>query len=247
MSQSIQRAADILELVAISPRSPAEVGEYLQVHRSTALRMLQTLTEAGLTRRRSDGRYVVGYRLTGLAQLAAEQFDLTELARPYLSALGQECAHTIHLAQVQATTIVYADKVEQPGMVRLYSQIGQPVVLHTAGVSKAIMAYLPAQQVETMLAGYSFTRYTGATITSASSFARELQDVRDQGVAVDAGEYEEYINCIAMPIRDATGAVFASVSITALKARADLPALRRLQPRLAEITTAISKEIGWRA
>ncbi|WP_026820564.1 IclR family transcriptional regulator [Arthrobacter castelli] len=246
MSQSIQRAADILEFVSIRPRTPSEVAEHLQVHRSTALRMLQTLSETGLARRRNDGLYGVGYRLTGLAHVAQEQFDLAAVAKPHLAALGESCSHTIHLAELQGRSIAYVDKIEQPGMVRLYSQIGQPVVLHTSGVSKAILAHQSAAVVDAMLESCSFESYTDATITSPDAFRRELDHVRDQGWAVDAGEYEDYVNCIAMPLHDAGGAVFASASITSLKARADLDELQQLAPRLKEVTTSISKEIGWR-
>lgn len=246
MSQSIQRAADILEFVSIQPRTPSEVAAHLKVHRSTALRMLQTLSDTGLARRRNDGLYGAGYRLTGLAHLAHEQFDLAAVAKPHLSALGQSCSHTIHLAELQGRSIVYVDKIEQPGMVRLYSQIGQPVVLHTSGVSKAILAHQPAAVVDSMLESCTFARYTDATITSPEAFHSELERVREQGWAVDGGEYEDYVNCIAMPLHDAGGAVFASVSITSLKARADLDELGKLAPQLEEVTTAISKEIGWR-
>lgn len=246
MSQSIQRAADILEFISIHPRTPSEVAEHLNVHRSTASRMLQTLAESGLARRRQEGLYGVGYRLTGLANLAREQFDLASLARTELAALGQRCSHTIHLAELQSRSIVYVDKFEQPGMVRLYSQIGQPVLLHTAGVSKAILAHQSPAVVEGMLEFCDFARYTDATITSPEAFRAELDITRERGWAADAGEYEDYVNCVAMPLRDANGAVVASVSVTALKARADLHELQKLLPELEEVTTSISKEMGWR-
>lgn len=246
MSQSIQRAADILEFVSVRPRTPSEVAAHLNVHRSTALRMLQTLADTGLARRRNDGLYGAGYRLAGLANLAHAQFDLAGVAKPRLSELGQACSHTIHLAELQGRSIVYIDKIEQPGMVSLYSQIGQPVVLHTSGVSKAILAYQPADVVDALLESCPFTRYTGATITSAGQFRAELADVRQQGWAADAGEYEDYVNCVAMPLHDAAGSVVASVSITALKARADMAELKHLLPELKQATTSISKEIGWR-
>ncbi|MGO2110420.1 MAG: IclR family transcriptional regulator [Pseudoclavibacter sp.] len=246
MSQSIQRAAEILEFVSIEPRTQSEVGARLGVHRSTALRMLQTLTDSGLTRRHADGRYGVGYRLAGLARAASEQFDLANIARPVLEQLGRDCTHTVHLAAIEGDTIVYVDKIDQPGMVRLYSQIGQPVRLHTAGVSKAILAHRDAATVERMLDGYEYAKHTDTTILSRAAFDRELEATLERGYAVDDAEYENYINCIAMPIRDSSGAVFAAVSITSLKARAELDALAEWRDRLADAVASISHDIGWR-
>ncbi|WP_261166657.1 IclR family transcriptional regulator [Microbacterium sp. Marseille-Q6965] len=246
MSQSIHRAAEILELVSVEPRTQSEVAAHLGVHRSTALRMLQALTETGLTRRHADGRYGVGYRLSGLARTARDQFDLANIARATLAELGRECRHTVHLATLDGDRIVYVDKIEQPGMVRLYSQIGQPVVLHTAGVSKAILAYQPAETVDRMLAGHEFARYTDTTLTSRAAFEEDLERTRERGWAVDDAEYESFVNCIAMPIRDASDEVIAAVSITALKASAELEDLERLQGRLDEVVRAISYDIGWR-
>jgi DNA-binding IclR family transcriptional regulator len=246
MSQSIQRAIEILEYVSVQPRTPSEVAAHFEIHRSTALRTLQTLTDSGLTRRREDGRYGVGYRLAGLANLALEQFDLANIAHPHLQALGSRCGHTVHLAAVQGRTIVYADKIEQPGMVRLYSQIGHPVTIHTSGVGKAILAYREPGFVEHVLDSTDFAPYTSTTITSREEFLQQLAEIREQGFAVDDGEYEDFVNCVAMPLRDATGQVTGAVSITALKARATMHDLAQLLPALRTTTTTISEELGWR-
>lgn len=247
MSQSIERAVETLEFVAIRPRTQSEVAVHLDVHRSTALRVLQTLTEYGLTRKQHDGKYGVGYRLAGLANTAREQFDLANLARPYLVTLGELCMHTIHLAALDGGRIIYLDKVEQPGMVKLYSQIGAPVCLHTAGVSKAILAYQPPAETDSILASADYKKYTPTTITSREQFDAELATVAERGWSVDDAEYEDYVNCVAMPVRDASNRVVAAVSITSLKARADLDALKNLLPDLQAVTDNVSKELGWRA
>ena len=63
---------------------------------------------------------------------------------------------------------------------------------------------------------------------------------------VDDAEYEDYVNCVAMPVRDASNRVVAAVSVTALKGRADLTALELLLPDLRAVTDNVSKELGWR-
>lgn len=246
MSQTVARAIAILEYVSTSPRTQTEVAEKLGVHRSTALRLLETLTVSGLVRRWEDGRYGVGYRLAGLAQIALEQFDLAKIARPYLQELCEISTHTVHLAVLERDRIVYADKLEPPRSIRLYSQIGQAVCLHTAGVSKAILAFQREERVRDILMSCEFERYTDTTITNLDGFLRQLDVTRARGWAVDDGEFEDYVNCVAMPVRTASGDVLAAVSVTALKARADLEQLKSILPQLDHAVTAISKEFGWR-
>lgn len=247
MSQTVARAIEILEFVSIEPRTPTEVGKHLDVHRSTALRLLETLTESAITRRHPDGRYGVGYRLAGLAQLAIEQFDLTAVTRPFLARLAATTTHTVHMAVLEGDRIVYADKLEPPQSVRLFSQIGQAVTLTTAGVSKAILAYHSAEQVQRILTTAHFARYTATSITTKAAFLDQLEIVRQRGWAVDDGELEDYVNCIAMPVRDSSGQVIAAVSLTALKARATMADLELLLPALTDTTTSLSKELGWKA
>lgn len=247
MSQTVRRAVEILEYISRAPRSQNEVGEHLGVHRSTALRLLEPLLDGGLARRLPDGRYAVGYRMAGLAQLAREQFGLREIAAPHLRSLGERCGHTVHLAVLEGETIVYADKVEPSGTVRLYSQIGRPVTLHTAGVAKAILSHLDRGTARSMLDRCDFAPHTEHTLTSLASYENALEETRARGWAVDDGEFEDYVNCVAAPVRDATGAVVAAVSVTALKAKADLDALRSgVVDDVTSTAATISKELGWR-
>ncbi|MFD7294853.1 IclR family transcriptional regulator [Streptomyces sp. NPDC059897] len=247
MSQTVRRAIDILEFVARRPRTQTEVGEHLGVHRSTALRILESLTDGGLARRLPDGRYAVGHRLAGLAHLALEQFGLKDVAGEHLRLLGERCGHTVHLAALEGERIVYVDKVDPVDGVRLYSQIGRPVTLHTAGVAKAILAYVPRERADELLAGCDFAPHTTTTITSPDAYRTALGETRTRGWAVDDGEYEDFVNCVAVPVRDSSGEVVAAVSVTALKARADLGALESdVLPDLMTTADTISKELGWR-
>lgn len=246
MSQTVARAIEILELVSAQPRTQSEVAELLGVHRSTALRLLETLAESGLVRRGDHGRYAVGYRLAGLAHLAIDQFEVASLAHAHLAELSEISGHTVHLAVLERDRIVYADKIDPPRSIRLYSQIGHAVCLHTAGVSKAILAYCDDDVVDRLIAGHDFERHTDSTITSRAAFLNELGRVRERGYAADDGEFEDYVNCIAMPVRDHTGEVTAAVSVTSLKARADLEQLLLLLPALRNTTDTLSNELGWK-
>lgn len=245
MSQTVERAIGVLELISESPRHPADVAASLGVHRTTALRLLQDLCQGGLARKREDGSFAVGYRLAGLAQSALEQFDLRTIAHSHLLELGRKLRLTVHIATVEDGRVFYVDKVDPQGGVRLYSQIGKPVVLHTSGVGKVILAYMSAEERAHVLDGYSYERFTDATVTTADDFAAQLREIREHGWAADDGEYEPYINCVAVPVRDGTGAVRTALSVTALKAQKDLARLQELLPTIRTTARTISRALGW--
>lgn len=245
MSQTVERAIEIVRFTAGQPRSLAEVAELLGVHKSTALRLLQTLEEGGFTRRLPDGRHGAGFALISLAQSALEQMDLRTIARPHLERLNDRIGHTVHLAQIFGDDIVYVDKVEGSGVVAMGSRIGRTVDLHTSGVAKVILAYLPEAKRNEFLRRIDFVPYTTTTILTAGALRHELDLTRQRGWAEDDGEKEEYINCIAFPIFDASRQVVAGISVTALRAALPLERLREGAAEFRSVAWDISRELGW--
>ncbi|MQA97326.1 MAG: helix-turn-helix domain-containing protein [Streptosporangiales bacterium] len=246
MAQSIGKAIQVLDILSDAPLTPSEVSRRLDAHRSTALRIMETLAEYRLIRKLPDGRYGIGAGLVAMAQRALDQFTLMQLAHPHLVRLGELHDQTVHFAELQGDAIVYTDKIEPRRSIRLVSRVGDNVCLYTASVAKAILAFTPEPVRKDMLAGETFERLTPTTLTSVGALEGVLEAVRERGWAYDDGEYEDYINCVGAPVRDAKGDVVAAVSVTELKARRDLRALEELvlEP-LLDTAHAISLELGW--
>lgn len=245
MSQTVQRAVTILELVSDRPRTLTELATALDVHKSTALRLAETLMHTGLVRRSGDQRYLAGYRLAGLAARAQDQFELRAVVRPHLERLQERVGdHTIHFATVDGTSVVYVEKVESHGHLRLYSQIGRPVRLHASALGKVVLAYCAPERRNQLLTGYAFDRATDTTITDRASLDACLDDVCARGWATDDGEFEPMVNCVAAPVRDHRDDVVGGVSITALKSHAALADLQAQLPELQRTARDISKELG---
>lgn len=244
MAQTVERAIQIIEFVADEPRTLGEVADHLSVHKSTALRLLQTLKDAGFARV-VGGRYTVGFHMVAIALAAVDHLELASIAHPHLAALSERHGHTIHLAELIDDDIIYVDKVDGWGALKMQSRVGHSANLHTAGVAKAILAHLDDPARSRMLARATYQRYTATTLTTPQALLADLARTRERGWAEDDCEMEDFINCVAVPVRDARGNVVASVSITALKAITPLEQLRRCVPDLVETCTAISRDMGW--
>jgi DNA-binding IclR family transcriptional regulator len=243
----VSRAIDVLEFCSERPRELREIAERFGVHRTTAFRLIQALAAGGFIRKDDRGLYGVGFRLAALAESALWQFDLRTVVHPHIVELSERVGQTVQFAVPQGSRIVYVDKIEPPNSIHLDTRIGGFVVVHTAGVSKAIIANLPPDKRDEFLADVTFEKFTEMTITSREAFDDRLEAVRANGWAFDDGEYEAISNCIAAPVWDHAGKAAGGISITTLKPQADLPELKKLLPTLLETTSAISAELGWRA
>ncbi|MGV8912109.1 MAG: IclR family transcriptional regulator [Rhodoglobus sp.] len=243
MSQSVRRAARIIDSVARRPASVSELAEEFAVHRSTMFREVQSLEEVGYLRKRKNGEYVLGLHLIALAHQASDSLDLAEIAHDRLVKLHRTVGNTIHLAALVDHSIVYVDKVEDTSGVRMYSRIGSPVRPYCSGVGKTILAELPKNDRDAVLADVVWEKFTEKTLTSRSELDAELTAIGARGWAADDGEFEDFVNCIAVPIHGPAGVVGA-LSITAIRMIADLKALKAHLSLLQGVANEISAELG---
>ncbi|NEA58407.1 IclR family transcriptional regulator [Streptomyces sp. SID13666] len=242
MSQTVDRALRILPLLAEGPANLEQVATRLDVHKSTALRLLRTLHEHGMVYRQEDQRYRLGARLFALAQQAMETLDVREIAHPHLLALNEKIGHTIHLAVYEEGEVVYIDKVESRYPVRMYSRIGKPVAITVAAVAKLLLADLPEAERRSIAERLEYPKYTARSTPDAAAFLTELLRVRDQGWATDLGGHEESINCVGAPIRGADGRIAAAMSVSAPNVVVTADELLKLRPLILRTAEAISRE-----
>jgi DNA-binding IclR family transcriptional regulator len=247
MSQSIQRAIDIIRRSAESPLSLHEAAELLNVHKSTALRILQTLEAARFVRKTGAGTYVFGSGLIELSELTLGAMDLRQHAGPLLRALQRKTGHTVHLAQLTGDEIIYIEKVDSPALatVQLPSRVGHAVSLHASAVGKVSLAHAAREDRDRLLQHVEFERHTPTTITDRDEFEVALAVIRRAGWAQDNGEHDSYVMCVAVPVHDSRGKVVAAISVTAVEVIATLADLEAHLPLLLDAASAVSRELGW--
>ncbi|MDZ8275275.1 IclR family transcriptional regulator [Microbacterium aquimaris] len=244
MSTSTNKALDIIELLSQRPRGPRELSEALDVHRSTVVRLLHSMEPRGFVRRAAGGSWAVGFRLVAIGQHALDDIDLRSVARPSLEVLSEELGHTLHLAALVGSDVVYVDKLDGIGAVRMKSRVGAKALVHTAGVAKAVLAFAPEATRQAAMESCDFERFTDTTITDADALSAEYAAIRERGWAVDDGEAEDFINCVAVPIFGMDGAVQGGISLTAVRSLAPLEVLTGYVEKLQTVADRISRELG---
>ncbi|WP_104522783.1 IclR family transcriptional regulator [Blastococcus atacamensis] len=244
MSQTVGRALSILEFLADEPRSLGQIADHLSVHKSTASRLLQTVEAQGFVRRDDRHIYRLGPRLLNLAFRTLAAMDVRVAAAPHLRRLGELTAQTVHLGVLDGGEVTYIDKHEGSQSVRMYSRIGKAAPLHCTGVAKAILAFRPDDERRVLAERIAYTPFTKRTITTPAAFLGELERIRTRGFAVDDREHEDFIHCVAAPIRSPEGEVSHGLSISTTTMSLSRKQLLELAPLLLETAATIEKELG---
>jgi DNA-binding IclR family transcriptional regulator len=243
MSQTVDRALSIVELLGDGDRSLADVAAELGVHKSTALRLLQTLEARGFVRHDDQHRYRLGSQLFRLASVSLGALDIRSVAAPRLRRLSDLTQQTAHLGCFDGVEVFYLDKHEASAAVRMYSRIGAAAPLYCTGVAKAILAEQPLSVQRSLASNIEYVRHTDYTITSPAEFLRELELTRERGYAVDNREHELYIHCVAAPIKLDDQPVTHAVSVSATTIGLAWEKLLEFVPLLHETAAAIRDDI----
>jgi IclR family acetate operon transcriptional repressor len=129
-------------------------------------------------------------------------------------------------------------------MVRMFTELGNRVPLHCTGCGKVLLAYQPDSVIASIIAEAGLPGYTDKTITDPGQFQQELEMIRQQGYAVDNGEQEEGVHCLAVPVYGPKGKVVAAMSISGPSSRLDSRRTPALLPQLKRISAAISSALA---
>jgi DNA-binding IclR family transcriptional regulator len=231
--QSVGRAISVLEILArVGDGRVTEIAAELDVHKSTAFRLLAALEQRGLVEQDHDrGRYRLGFGLVRLAGAVTARMDINHVGRPVCERLARELGETMNIAVAQGHYAVNVDQVPGPAAISAHNWVGQSTPLHATSSGKVLLAGLsPAARAEVLSGGLA--KFTAATITAVSRLQRELAGVGERGYATTVEEYEPGLNAMAAPIRNAHGEVIAAVSASG-------PAYRLTPDRMADLAPAL--------
>lgn len=247
MSQSVARALQVLIHLGSGPATLDELAASAGVHKTTVMRLLRTLSDERFTFRDHSNRYHLGSRIFELAARGADQREIRDLASSHLVAFNRKFGRTTHLAAMEGGDIVYIDKLESHDLIRMFSRIGLRANLNSTAVAKVILADLPDPELRSIVATMDFARRTANTITTPDQYLSEIESVRARGWAQDREENEPSINCLAAPVRGASGRVAAAVSVSVPEVVLPFGQLLELLEPLQEVCAAISRDCGYRA
>ncbi|WP_146135395.1 IclR family transcriptional regulator [Antricoccus suffuscus] len=227
-----------VEVLADGRLTLRQLADALGLPRQTAYRIVHTMDLLGwLERRQSDDTYGLTTRLWGIGVRSHEATDLREIWAETVNRLGDQTGETVHLAVYDQGFSVYIGKHDGWHPIRSYTKLGGRSPAYCVATGKVLLAARPAEEITRLIHG-DLTKFTATTMTEPSELRDELAKIRNEGHAVNSGEYRAEVGGIAVPIRSPLGDVIAAIGFSG--------PLERIQNKFAELLEALKKATSTR-
>ena len=225
----------------------SSLAKRLGLAKSTVHRLAVTLASEGFLEQNPDnGRYRLGLSLFGLGALVRRRMDVSQQARPLLGQLRDSTREAVHLAILAQTSIMYLHNLDSSQAIGMRTYIGSRKPAFCTSEGRALLAFSPPELIATVIKEGLVAR-TAKTNTDPRALHKMLDEVRQNGYAVDDEESEVGVRGIAAPIRDISGKAIAAVGLAGPIQRLTKKDLRGLAPQVIGTADAISVRLGHKA
>jgi DNA-binding IclR family transcriptional regulator len=245
----VDRAISVLNMLADGkPRTLTELSKEINISSSTTFRLLATLLSHSLVQQEnSTGQYRLGLACLELARAYSTGNEIRHIALPVLEALRNVTKETVHLAVLDELEIIYLEKLEGLHAIGLMSsRVGRRAPAYCTGIGKTLLAQIDSSLVASQLKDITLKQYTDMTIVDEGELLGHLELVRNRGYALDLGEHENDVRCVAAPIFDQTGKTVAAISVSGPKNRIDPTESNHLLiDQTTEAARTISSQLGY--
>ena len=245
--QSVARALTLLETIAElgGETTLSKLAARTGLNISTCHHLLATLVQRGFVTKGAGRRgYALGGRILYLSH-ACLQVDLPRRAQPALDRINQSTGETVHLAVLQGDELVNLLKREGRHAVRVDAgTVGTAYAAHATATGKAMLAWLPEDEIRRIVTAHGTARFTPNTITDFAELIEALRLVRRHGFSCDREEFRPGVVCVGAAIRDHSGAVVGSISASTPSMRASEEHVGLMRDEVMAAARALSAELG---
>jgi DNA-binding IclR family transcriptional regulator len=189
--------------------------------------------------------YRLGLKMFELGSVVLATMELHREAVPCIEELARETGEAVHLGVFNGTEVVSIEKMDSAHALTPVITIGKGAPAYCTGVGKALLAYQPDTVIDHICSA-GLPRHTSTTITDSASLRAELARIRTLGYAVDDAELHPDVRCVAAPVRDHTGNVVASLSVSGPASRITKEATPALADKVRLVAAKLSSRLGYR-
>ena len=222
-----------------------EVSRELDIHKSTAYRLLTTLRDRGLVEQDAETeKYRLGFGMVLLARAVSADLDILRCARPVCERLSERTRETVTVAVLEGDDAVIIHQSLSRASALNVDWTGRHTPLHATAAGKIFLLYMPEDQLLRILKRPP-ERFTEHTIVDPAGLRDHIQQILEEGYGYTVEELETGLNAVGAPIRSSDGAVVGAVSVSGPAFRlppADLPEIGELSKQAA---TEISRCLGF--
>ena len=246
---SVVKALALLDCLA-RQRRPMALGELaaaLELPKATAHGLLAALRQGGAVEQSgTDGKYRLGVRLFEYGCAVSASWDVVGRSREQMRHIALQTGSSVILSSLQGLEAMVLEMVEATGAFRVVSEKGSRVPLHCTSQGKLLLAYLPSGEQRRLLGALDFTAYTPHTIDRRENLEAELARVRQQGYAVEDGEYRVGLRSVSAPIFSVEGQVRWAIGIVGMFRRVSSEEFQQARELVCRAAERVSYDMGYR-
>jgi DNA-binding IclR family transcriptional regulator len=247
-TEAAARVADVLLLFADGPPSlgVSRIARELGLSKAVVHRILQTLvTRQIVVLDPASREYRLGPAATALGARALRDSDLRSAALDVLQQLRDDTKETATLTALVPDGRVYLDQVPGTHEIKMTVELGRRFPLHAGSSGKCMLAFLPDETRERVLA-QPLRTLTENTVTEPGLLRTELEAIRSRRYASSGGERQADAGSVAAPVLNVTGDVIGAISVCGPRYRVTAEFVDEIAPRVAAAAEQISRRMGWR-
>ncbi len=245
---SLDRAFQVLGLLARERRglTLAELARVSGIPKSTLFRILVTLQKHHAVVPDPDGgAFRLGSYLWELGNSFADQTDLFRASSSYMEALADECEETVFLSKLEDGEVVYLRRMESPKSITVVKKLQARVPAHCTATGVALLAWLPAEEVDAILNEHGMEAFNDATVTDRSVLKKRLAEARRREFAVIDGEYNRELLCVAAPVLDHRQRPCAALTVAMLSSQVEgQEQIEEVGAAVRSAARSLSRELG---
>lgn len=235
-NQSVVKAVSIIDAVAMGDRNLKAISERVEIPTTTVHRMLQTLISQHLIRDVKGIGFTLGTKLITLGNIATQSMPLKHLARPYLEELKNLTNDTVHLGIKDEDQIFYLDKIPGNRTIQLRSKVGDRLPIAATGIGKSLMIDMPKTEWHRLI--------KEQLPNKCDDMLLRMEHYSQGDYSFDLEDNEDYVRCVAVPIRNKSGNIIAAISVTSIKDYMDDQRMHELIPIIQSYSKNISKQLS---
>jgi len=232
---SLARGLAVIQAFSQTKRqlSISQISVKTGFSRAAVRRCLYTLSKLGFAGSEDNRHFHLRPRVLTLGHSYISSMPLAVAAQPVLEHVSHVLRESCSIATLDGPEIVYIARANVTRIMAIDLGVGSRLPAFCTSMGRILLADLPPEKLEELLAGIVFTRYTERTVTGAEKLRQILRMVQRNGYSMIDQELEHGLRSLAVPIRNPTGKVVAALNVGAHAQRVSLQdLLMRFLPHL---------------
>lgn len=180
----------------------SELAKKLKISKGTVHGVTLALEEMGvLVRDPLTKKFSIGYAIIEMGTRGLKQMPLREAAREPMRILAEETEESVFLGVLRDDHVLILEMVESSKELKITSPIGTKLPLVAGATGKLFLANMDRKDALIHLTTSGLKEYTKNSITDLDKYVSQMDEVLEQGYAIDSEEYLQGVRAVAVRIK----------------------------------------------